>query len=159
MKEYYSSYPVNESNKITKAQFDLSNNGYVLIANNTLFNGTIVEKISNGNIELVIFRSNQTEKNLIKKLVKEEYGNINYEIEMIINNKYSLILKKEFENSEFLIVRRFNSDGIIISETSFEDGELLQYDEIIYNVNNELIETRTFVGKNAWMIEKQSYVE
>ncbi|WP_337045156.1 hypothetical protein [Emticicia sp. 17c] len=159
MKEYYSSYPLIQSNKITKEKFDLSNNGYVLIANNTSFNGKIVEKISNGSIELVIFISNYAEKDLIKKLLTEEYSNINYEIEIIVNNKCSLIFKEMFSDMDILIVRRFNSNGVIISETSFQDGELLQYDEIIYNLNNELVETRTFVGKNAWIIEKQSYVE
>ena len=155
--KYYRDSPFIEKNKITKAQFDLLNSGYRLIVDTNFFNGEIIEKIYKGEVIFVTFLSDHNNHNLIERLINQKYVDTNYEIECKITSESSIVYKKNVTKEQIIIIRKYNNLHTIISETLFVDGELMQHDEILYDINNKLIETRTFIGKNAWAIEKNRY--
>jgi hypothetical protein len=153
MREYYSSFPFSETNQVSKSQFETLNNGFIVF-DDDITKGKIIEKIVNGRVEFVSFLTGFDEEKIIFQIVNEKYGGIDYEIEKKLTQATSLILRKQ----NTIIIRRYDpSSGFIISEATFQDGELLQYDEITYNSKNELSETRTFIGRNAWAVEKEYY--
>jgi hypothetical protein len=158
MIEYFKSYPLVESASITRDDFEKHGNGYIKIINEIIFNGIIIENKIQHNTEFVTFISDNISDPNIEKFAIENYTGINYEIEQKISSNCSIIQRFYVKHKlTTLIVRQLNSNGIITAESSFENGQLLQYDEIIYSNNNDLKETRTFLGKNAWIIEKEKY--
>ncbi|MCU0434623.1 MAG: hypothetical protein MUC87_14305 [Bacteroidia bacterium] len=158
MIEYFKSFPLVESASITRDEFEKHGNGYIKIINENIYNGIIIEKKIQHDTELVTFLSDNISNPNVGKIATENYTGINYEIEQKISSNCSIIQRFYIKHKQTtLIVRQLDSNGIITAESSFENGQLLQYDEIIYGNNYDLKETRTFLGKNAWIIEKEKY--
>jgi len=154
MTEYFSSYPFNNSSKVEKRDFDKLPLGYIVYSDKSCFDGQIIEKISNGRLNFVTFLCEHVNNPTIESIVNRKYSGISYEIESKIDAYSSIVFRKNSGANDAIIIRKYNSSNIITSEACFENGELLQYDELIYDSNNNLLETKTFIGKNAWVIEK-----
>ncbi len=158
MIEYFKGHPFNEESAISKEAFEASRIGYCKIVEETKFKGMIIEKLIDKKIEFVSFITDSFAGFEVDHTLFENYPGVDHEIEHKINSSSSIIFRKYVKtNQETILFRHYSSSGIILAESSFENGELLQYDEIIYGENNILKETRTFIGKNAWHIEKVTY--
>jgi hypothetical protein len=157
IKTYYKGAPLIKQNEVTREEFEISRTGYIAYSNQINNFDKIIEKIVNGDIQLVSIIVNCVNEEEIQTFVKNNYPKTIYEIERRITQFFSIIVKYYNNGTISTLIRKYNANGYILSEASFEDGDLLEYNEIKYDINNKLLENKIFMGKNAWSIERYKY--